>query len=222
MGCLFCLVAHLSAASANTPPQTVAQVCDHAAREASQRYDVPLDILLSIARVESGRGARQEPWPWTINATGQGYWFDTKQEAIDFAAEQLAAGSANFDIGCFQINLHWHPDAFASLDDALNPAKNADYAARFLSTLFDADGDWKSAVAAYHSRSTELGQTYVARVEAAFEDQMRSVDTDIAPEAVEADPPPNRFPLLQGGEPAGFGSLVPRQSVTIALIEGAP
>lgn len=217
-----CILSLFSASPTKASHDQDVPECDSAARNAARRYDVPLDIMLSIARVESGRGTRQDPWPWTINSEGKGYWFETKQDAIDFASDQLAAGSANFDIGCFQINLQWHPDAFASLEDALDPATNADYAARFLASLFQSDGDWKSAVAAYHSRSADLGQTYVALVEDAFANRLQTPTTDTVPVTSEAEPSLNRFPLLQSGETSGLGSLVPRQSEKIALIEEAP
>ena len=178
--------------------------------------------MLSIARVESGRGEHQEPWPWTINSEGRGHWFETREDAINYAAAQLDQGSVNFDIGCFQINLQWHPDAFATLDAAFDPTTNAAYAAEYLSSLFAEAGDWKAAVAAYHSRTAELGQTYVARVEAVYARQIQVAATDLAETAPEPEPTPNRFPLLQPGESSGFGSLVPRQPELTALIEEAP
>ena len=39
------------------------------------------------------------------------------------------------DVGCMQISLTYHPDAFSSMDQAFDPASNADYGARFLAQL---------------------------------------------------------------------------------------
>ncbi len=50
-------------------------------------------------------------------------------------AAMRAAGMQSIDVGCMQINLRAHPAAFASIDDAFDPAANADYAARFLRDL---------------------------------------------------------------------------------------
>lgn len=198
------------------------RTCDSAAQTAALKYGVPAEIMLSIARVESGRGEGRMPWPWTINSDGKGYWFETRRAAIEFAAERLAAGSNDFDIGCFQINLRWHPEAFSSLEDALDPNANADYAAQFLTSLFQTEGDWKSAVAAYHSRSPAQAKTYIAQIEAAYANHILPSENDVAPSQPEAFAPQNRFPLLQPGESSGFGSLVPRLISGGALLAGGP
>lgn len=208
--CLLCILM----AGPSTPAKAVqtdeSQACDSAAQAAASKYGVPAEIMLSIVRVESGRGEGKIPWPWTINSDGKGYWFESRQAAIAFAAERLAAGSNDFDIGCFQINLRWHPDAFLSVEDALDPSANADYAAQFLVSLFQTEGDWKSAVAAYHSRSEAQAKTYIAQIEAAYANHIRPSDKSVEPSPSEAAAPQNSFPLLQPGESSGFGSLVPR------------
>ena len=66
-------------------------ICDLAAQQASNASGVPVDILLAISRVESGR--RHDggfgPWPWTINADGKGTFYATKQEAVAAATAHL-------------------------------------------------------------------------------------------------------------------------------------
>jgi transglycosylase-like protein with SLT domain len=54
-------------------------------------------------------------------------------------------------VGCMQVNLMYHPGAFATLDQAFDPAPNAAYAARFLTSLYAKLRDWPEAAAAYHS-----------------------------------------------------------------------
>lgn len=61
-----------------------------------------------------------------------------------------------------------HPAAFASLDDAFDPASNARYAARFLNQLHAQTGSWPRAVAGYHSFTPDLGERYAAKVLAAW------------------------------------------------------
>jgi hypothetical protein len=198
-------------------------LCDIAARRAAQIYGVPVEILLSIARVETGRGDALAAWPWTANADGQGYWFDTHDQAIDFAETQLALGNGDFDVGCFQINLKWHPEAFESLEDAFDPIHNAIYAAQFLVELFQVEGDWKSAVTAYHSRTPDKAEAYVKRVEAAYSDLISAPDLLLPANAdASVGQKDNRFPLIRRGEYAGFGSLVPRRNADRALIGATP
>ncbi len=72
------------------------------------------------------------PWPWTINVAGQGFFFPTKALAVTAVRELLASGVQSIDVGCLQVNLMFHPAAFASLEQAFDPMANARYAARFL------------------------------------------------------------------------------------------
>ena len=60
--------------------------CRAAIAAAEKAHGIPPQLLSAIGRVESGR---HDPatgtggaWPWTINAEGRGYYFDTKAEAI--------------------------------------------------------------------------------------------------------------------------------------------
>jgi len=120
-------------------------------------HDIPPGLLSAISLVESGRwdddGGSLTAWPWTINAGGVGHFFATKAEAVAEVVRLKASGVKNIDVGCMQVNLMYHPDAFASLDEAFEPATNVAYAGRFLKGLFDATSDWPTAAAYYHSQS---------------------------------------------------------------------
>jgi hypothetical protein len=107
---------------------------------------------------------RRVPWPWTVNAQGQGYYFDSKKDAIAFVQELQAQGVSIIDVGCLQVNLYYHPNAFASLDAAFDPATNVAFAAKFLTELKSETGDWSVATQYYHSRTPYLGEAYAERV----------------------------------------------------------
>ena len=129
---------------------------------------LPPRLLQTIAMVESGVAdpltRRVVPWPWTINVKGAGYFYPTKQDAIDAVQHWTASGVHSVDVGCMQINLMSHPAAFQSLDEAFDPRKNVSYGAQFLGELRRQTGDWGRAVAAYHSQTPELGAEYLNRV----------------------------------------------------------
>ena len=129
---------------------------------------IPDAFLAAIARVESGRAdpatGALAPWPWTINAEGVGSYFDTKAEAIAAIHALQARGVRSIDVGCLQVNLLQHPDAFASLDEALDPAANATAAGALLLSLFDHFHSWPLAAAAYHSQTPTIGAAYQRRV----------------------------------------------------------
>jgi hypothetical protein len=129
---------------------------------------VPEGLLRAIGRVESGRfdsGARAlVPWPWTVDVDGVGYFYETKAAAVAAVRAFQARGTRSIDVGCLQVNLLHHPDAFADLDQAFDPQANVVYGARFLRQLFTQTGSWPLAAAAYHSKTPELGAKYGARV----------------------------------------------------------
>lgn len=153
------------------PPWAIQQseLCTSALRRSEQRYHLPPALLQSIARVESGRPIASpgdlRPWPWTVDADGNGLYFDSKIAAVAWMRDHAASYSF-VDVGCMQVDLHYHPDAFPSMDDAFDPEANADYAARLLVALHngEAGGSWDTAVGLYHSNSALLAAEYRDRV----------------------------------------------------------
>jgi hypothetical protein len=144
-------------------------LCTAALRQAEQRHHLPANLLETIAKAESGRPitslADIRPWPWTIDADGTGLFLDSKAAAI--AWMRLQARRHSFvDVGCMQVDLRYHPDAFASLDDAFDSDANAEYAARLLTALYhgEAGGNWDIAVGLYHSHTPMLAAQYRDRV----------------------------------------------------------
>jgi len=205
-----------SPAFAATDPS---RACDQAAARAAERSGVPIDILLAITRVEAGRGgAAGSSWPWTINADGKGSFYDTKDEAVAAATSHLTDGTNSFDIGCFQLNMRWHGENFADLSDMFDPMRNADYAASFLTQLYQESGDWSAAVSAYHSRTPDLAEAYLTKVMAVLDGPTHQDDALDPPSDVPIRE--NRFPLLQAGGQGSAGSLVPVQLARGRLIGG--
>src|SRR5689334_20638301 len=83
-----------SPAAAPPRPEEPGQLCRQAIQGAEREHGLPGGLLHAIARVESGRADPQTgavaPWPWTVNAEGQGRFFATKAEAIA-AVQELQA-----------------------------------------------------------------------------------------------------------------------------------
>ena len=143
-------------------------LCDMATSEAERETGVPNELLTAISRVETGHrdpdtGATTA-WPWTIDVEGHGHFYRSKDEAIAAVRTFQAGGARSIDVGCMQINLLQHPDAFASLTDAFDPRTNALWGARFLIGLFRQTGSWPHAAAAYHSMTPEIGADYQEQV----------------------------------------------------------
>jgi hypothetical protein len=142
------------------------EVCLQEIANTEADYGIPQGLLAAIGLTESGRVvARQRTvWPWTVNAEGAGHFFASKEDAIAFVEEQQADGVTSIDVGCMQINLKHHPEAFVSLEDAFDPAINVDYGAEFLTSLKGEVRTWIKAVRRYHSATPERGEAYGERV----------------------------------------------------------
>ena len=102
-------------ARASTPPADP-NGCLAAIQAAEGALHLPPGLLGAIAMVESGRldprTGRPAPWPWTINVAGAGFFFQTKEEAIAAVEAARATGVRSIDVGCMQVNLMYHSDAF--------------------------------------------------------------------------------------------------------------
>ena len=158
---LICVVVGAGATVGSVRAQavTLSGPCVGAIAGAAARHDVPFDRLLAISRVESGLR------PYVINAAGQGYGFDDRPSAVEGVENLQRGGVDSIDVGCMQINLRWHPDAFTDLNAAFDPAVNADYGARFLRRLFDESGSWVDATQRYHSGDPVRGRRYGCAVD---------------------------------------------------------
>ena len=141
--------------------------CRQAIAAAERGRAMPPGLMLAIAQVESGRpapGGGIAPWPFAINAAGASRYPETREAAIAEVEAFRARGITSIDVGCMQVNLFHHPDAFPTLDAAFDPTRNVAYAARFLTELRARTGSWAEAIAQYHSSEPGRGLAYHSRV----------------------------------------------------------
>lgn len=145
-----------------------AMMCTRHFPRFEREYGIPTHLLSAIASTESGRYHEKLkirlPWPWTIMSGGKGQFFDTKEQAVAAVKKLKAAGVKNIDVGCMQVNLYHHADAFANIEQAFEPQYNIAYAATFLRRLYDEDKSWKRAASDYHSKTPALGAKYIGMV----------------------------------------------------------
>jgi len=157
-------LAGAAAARADTPPLSPAALCRAQSDAVEHAMGLPPGLLLAVGRVESGRTDPEShdvlPWPWSVNDEGADHVFDSAFDAIAYVVAARGRGSRSLDVGCFQVNLQFHPDAFATVAEAFDPAANARYAGQLLSDLHAHSGSWQTAVQYYHSATPWRGEAY--------------------------------------------------------------
>ncbi|MDX2225059.1 MAG: transglycosylase SLT domain-containing protein [Rhodospirillaceae bacterium] len=180
--------------AAGSPTSVAAQVesdirdCLRFVQSYERSLKIPAGLLLAVAFVESGRevGGERIPWPWTMNAGGDGAYFDRKADAIAAVRKRLDDGERSIDVGCMQVNLRYHPNAFRDLETAFDPAANVAYAAQYLRSLYRLQGSWAKAVERYHSSDDGRREEYREKVLAFWNgDARRMILSVVAAEEVD-------------------------------------
>jgi len=197
-----------------SPLQATTPNCEAYAAQAAQRHGLPNGLLRAIARTESGRAqgkAGLRAWPWTSNVRGKGYYYNSKEDALAHLVPLVKQGVTSFDVGCMQLNFRWHGDNFATLSDMIDPARNTEYAARYLLDLRAETGGWDGATRYYHSRTPERGNAYLGRVRkmlaglSTVESQAVPVTSKVAARTESAKPKKMQHgPLVSFSAPAAY------------------
>lgn len=155
-------------AAAPLPIAEFRQICQRATRHAEAASALPKDLLTAISHAESGQWDAQEQaiiaWPWTVTSGGKGRYFPDKASAIAHVRDLQRKGVRNIDVGCLQVNLRYHPDAFSGLEAAFDPNTNARYAAQFLGKLQRSNKSWSQAIKRYHLTNPSRDDPYHERV----------------------------------------------------------
>lgn len=162
----------------------VFELCQIAVEKAEKTYQIKSNLLETIASVESGRwnaqAGKRVAWPWTVHANGKGRYYKSKAEAVAAVKDMQQRGITNIDVGCMQINLKYHGEAFANLDEAFDPEKNVAYSAQFLRQLYKRnDQNWTKTAMHYHSRNLRKGTNYKNRLEKHYAQYVRE-DGEVA------------------------------------------
>lgn len=183
-GCL-ALAASVLPAEAKIPgnPGETELICREQTARIERQEKLPGQLLSAIALAESGRWVEERgetlAWPWTVYAQGRGRYFASKAHAVAAVRQLRAKGVRNIDVGCMQVNLMHHRDAFASLDAAFDPAVNVAYAARFVRDLHREVRSWGRAIAFYHSRTRAKYLPYRRKVHRLWYEERRRVAKEL-------------------------------------------
>lgn len=138
--------------------------CEREILAAAEKYNVPAGILYSVGLTETGRKGSLQPF--ALNIEGKAVFARDGAEALSRFEAARGQGAKLIDMGCMQINHHFHGENFASPAEMLNPRKNVEYAANFLAQLHGRHETWTMAVARYHAgpNNDPAQKRYVCRV----------------------------------------------------------
>jgi hypothetical protein len=117
--------------------------------QAARDNDVPLNILYSVGLTETGHNGVLGPYD--LNVDGRSVHSESLSEALAAYERADKAGAKFIDIGCMQINHHYHAAHFRSLTEMFDPQLNVRYAAGLLKILRAQEGTWTMAVARYNA-----------------------------------------------------------------------
>lgn len=141
-----------------------ANACEAHIIQAARKYDIPPGILYAVGLAETGRKGSLHPH--ALNVEGRAVFAASAADALSQFQKARAGGAKLIDLGCMQINHHYHAQAFRGVRDMLDPARNVEYAARFLKELKGRHGTWSMAVARYHAGpdNDPAQKRYICRV----------------------------------------------------------
>ncbi|SPU62362.1 Soluble lytic murein transglycosylase and related regulatory proteins (some containing LysM/invasin domains) [Brucella melitensis] len=101
-----------------------------------------------------------------MNIEGKAEFPPSQSSAIRRFGEVRAEGAKLIDLGCMQINYHYHSQAFPSVAANANAEPECGLCGALLKRLREREGNWTMAVARYHAgpNNDPAQKRYVCRV----------------------------------------------------------
>ncbi len=124
-------------------------VCERQLQTAAASENIPVQVLYAVGLTETGRKGKLHPY--AMNIEGRTVFATSEAEVMAEFRSARKKGKVLIDLGCMQINHHFHGSEFPSVEAMLDPELNVRYAARFLKVLYAREGSWSMAVARYHA-----------------------------------------------------------------------
>ncbi len=158
------ILSALVLASFTSDASASAGACEQEIQAAAHKYGVPEGILYSVGLTETGR--KGSLYAYAMNVEGKAYYPASRQEALGVFEAARREGRKLIDVGCMQINHHFHGENFSSAAEMFEPRRNVEYAAKFLRNLHNRHETWTMAVARYHAgpNNDPAQKKYVCRV----------------------------------------------------------
>jgi soluble lytic murein transglycosylase-like protein len=157
------LTGFISEASAARGPDD-AKICERYLPAIAKSEEVPLGVLYAVGLTETG--VKGSLHPYALNVEGRTIITYSQADALREFQKATRQGKVLIDLGCMQVNFHYHGANFDSPAEMMEPEKNIVYAARYLKTLYASEGSWAAAVARYHAspRKPQEQKRYICSV----------------------------------------------------------
>jgi soluble lytic murein transglycosylase-like protein len=150
---IWVLLAYTVAVRAEEPAQGISACF----AQAAERHNIPAELLVSIAEVESGMR------PYALNRGGSAILPRSREEA-ERSVEIFSRQSVTFDIGIMQVNRWWFEKYGESYSKGLDPCFNIDFGARILAMAIKDHGFTWQAVGRYHSPTGWRQSAYAQKI----------------------------------------------------------
>src|ERR1700730_7984092 len=111
----------IAASSGGAARADEALSCEREMTRAAAAHGVPLNVLYSVGLTETG--SRNGLSPYDMNVDGQAVHSTSLAEAMARFEQAKGRGAKFIDIGCMQINHHFHSADFHSLSEMFDPAR---------------------------------------------------------------------------------------------------
>jgi soluble lytic murein transglycosylase-like protein len=143
------LLAAICTSSVARASADATNACEREIGRAAKVHDVPVSVFYAVGLTETGRKGSLQPY--ALNVEGRAYFAADLRDALRRFDEARAQNARLIDVGCMQINHHYHGTSFRSVSEMFDPRRNIEYAALFLKKLKQREGTWTLAVARYHA-----------------------------------------------------------------------
>ena len=157
----------LAVLSAVGTGKATAELKDTVFGRIADRYDLPVNLLYSVALAESAyqHDSGIRPWPYTLRTQSTAYYARSQGEAESILNDLLKT-ARSIDIGVMQVNLRWNRDRIEDPLSLLNFEQGLRLGAQILRERIDsAPGDLELGVGRYHQIKNEArARNYGARV----------------------------------------------------------
>lgn len=120
LGLLLVLAASFDAAiacAASSP-----NICEREMTAAAAAEGVPIGVLYAVGLTETGRKGSLHPY--ALNIEGKAVFATSREDALAAFERARRRGKKLIDLGCMQINHHYHGRNFASVAHMLEPRDN--------------------------------------------------------------------------------------------------